>query len=81
MYKEDLKGSTPEANADITRNILNGTDKGPKRNTVLMNAGAALYIMDKAASIEEGVKMAQELIDSGKALKAMEKFISASNKL
>ena len=78
--KEDLKGSTPVTNAEITRNILNGTDKGPKRNTVLMNAGAALYIADKAATLEEGVKMAAELIDSGKALETMERFISASNK-
>ena len=59
---------------------MNGTDKGPKRNTVLMNAGAALYVADKAATLEEGVKMAAELIDSGKALETMERFISASNK-
>ena len=72
-------GGTPEENAKITRNILDGTDKGPKRNTVLMNAGAALYICDKAASLEEGVKMAAELIDSGKALAAMEAFVKESN--
>ena len=78
--KEDLKGGTPDENAQMTRNILNGTDKGPKRNTVLMNAGAALYIADKASSMEEGVKMAAELIDSGRAYEAMEKFIAESNK-
>ena len=76
--KEDLKGGTPEENAQMTKDILSGKDKGPKRNTVLMNAGAALYIMDKAASIEEGVKMAAELIDSGKAYETMEKFVAAS---
>ncbi|MBO4905310.1 MAG: anthranilate phosphoribosyltransferase [Lachnospiraceae bacterium] len=78
--KEDLVGGTPEENAQITRNILNGTDKGPKRNTVLMNAGAALYIAGKASSLEEGIKMSAELIDSGKAYEAMENFIKESNK-
>ena len=78
--KDDLVGGTPEENALITRNILNGTDKGPKRSTVLMNAGAALYIADKASSLEEGVKLAAELIDSGKALEALERFIEESNR-
>ena len=76
--KEDLVGGSPEENAQITRDILSGKDKGPKRDTVLMNAGAALYIGGKAASIAEGVTMAAELIDSGKPLAAMEKFIELS---
>jgi len=79
--KEDLVGGTPEENAQITRNILNGTDRGPKRDTVLMNAGAALYIAEKAPSMEEGVKLAAELIDSGKAFEAMELFIKESNNI
>jgi anthranilate phosphoribosyltransferase len=78
--KEDLKGGTPAENAQITTNILNGTDKSGRRNTVLMNAGAALYIYGKAASIADGVKLAAELIDSGKALEAMNKFVEASKK-
>ncbi len=45
-----------------------------------MNAGAALYISEKASSLEEGIKMAAELIDSGRAYEAMEKFIAESNK-
>ena len=77
--KEDLVGGTPEENAQITRDILSGKDTGPKRSTVLMNAGAALYIADKAPSIKEGVKMAAQLIDSGAALDAMEKFVKESN--
>ncbi|MCR4936591.1 MAG: anthranilate phosphoribosyltransferase [Lachnospiraceae bacterium] len=77
--KEDLTGGTPEENAQITKNILNGTDKGPKRNTVLMNAGAALYIAGKADSLESGVKLAAEIIDSGKAYEAMERFVKESN--
>ena len=77
--KEDLKGGTPEENAQITRDILNGA-KGPKRDAVLLNAGAALYINDKAASFKEGVELAAEIIDSGKAMQLLEKFIEVSNR-
>ncbi len=76
--KEDLKGGTPEENAAITRAVLSGKEKGPKRNTVLLNAGAALYIADKAASLKDGVALAAELIDSGKALEKLEQVIAAS---
>ncbi len=76
--KEDLKGGTPEENAAITRAILKG-EKGHKRNAVLLNAGAALYIGGKADSYKEGIALAAELIDSGKALKTLEKFIEVSN--
>lgn len=77
--KEDLKGGTPEENAKITLEILNGA-KGPKRNAVLMNAGASLYIGGKASSMEEGIALAAELIDSGKALETLKKFIEISNR-
>lgn len=77
--KEDLKGGTPEENAKITQSILKG-EKGHKRNAVLLNAGAALYIGGKADSIQEGIHLAEELIDSGKAMETLEKFISLSNK-
>ena len=77
--KEDLKGGTPEENAEITRNILKG-EKGHKRNAVLMNAGAALYIGGKAQSLKEGINLAAEIIDSGKALETLEKLIEVSNR-
>ena len=77
--KEDLVGGTPEENARITRAILSG-EKGPRRNAVLMNAGAALYLGGKAESMEEGVKLAAGLIDSGKALETLEKLIEVSNR-
>lgn len=77
--KADLVGGTPEENAQITLNILKG-EKGHKRNAVLMNAGAALYIGGKAESLKEGISLASELIDSGKALKTLEKLIELSNK-
>lgn len=77
--KQDLKGGTPEENAAITRGILSGEIRGHKRNTVLLNAGAALYIGGKADSMAEGIKLAGELIDSGKALEVLDKVISLSN--
>ena len=76
--KEDLKGGTPEENAQITLAILNG-EKGPKRDAVLMNAGAALYIGGKAETMKDGVTLAAELIDSGKALETLKKLIEISN--
>ena len=78
--KQDLEGGTPEENAAITRDILSGKDKGPKYETVLMNAGAALYISGKATDIADGIEKARELIDNGEALKAMERFVDLSNK-
>lgn len=76
--KADLVGGTPEENAKITRQILNG-EKGPKRNAVLLNAGAALYIGGKADSFADGVALAANLIDSGKALATLEAFKAESN--
>lgn len=78
--KDDLLGGTPQENAAVTRGILSGEIQEHKRNTVLLNAGAAIYIGNKADSFEEGVKLAAELIDSGKAIAALENVITASNK-
>lgn len=77
--KKDLEGGTPEENAQITRDILNG-QQGHKRNAVLMNAGAALYIGGKTESMKSGIELAAELIDSGKAIETLDKFIELSNK-
>ena len=77
--KDELKGGTPEENAKITRDILGGA-KGPKRNAVLLNAGASLYIGGKAETFKDGVNLAAEIIDSGKALETLEKFIEVSNR-
>ena len=76
--KEELKGGTPEENAEITRAILAGTERGPKRDAVCLNAGAALYITGRAGTMEEGVRMAEGLIDSGKAMEKLEAFIRES---
>ena len=76
--KDDLAGGDPKENAAITLSILNG-EKGAKRDAVLLNAGAALYIGEKAKSMQEGINLAARLIDSKKALKVLEDFIKVSN--
>lgn len=75
--KSELVGGSPADNADITRRILSG-EKGAKRNAVLLNAGAALYIADKAPSINEGITLAASLIDSGAAKEKLNSFITSS---
>ncbi|MDE7097844.1 MAG: anthranilate phosphoribosyltransferase, partial [Ruminococcus sp.] len=76
--KDDLLGGTPAENAAITRGILSGEIHGHKRNTVLLNAGASIYIGGKAPTFADGIKLAGELIDSGKALETLEKIIAVS---
>ena len=76
----DLTGGTAEENAQITRDILSGKERGAKRSAVLLNAGAAIYVGGKADTFEDGVKEAARLIDEGLALKKLEEIIEKSNK-
>ncbi len=76
--KEELTGGTPEENAEITRGILSGTITGTKRNAVLLNAGAAIYTAGRAGSVSDGIRIAAEMIDNGRALKTMDNYIAAS---
>ena len=76
--REDLRGGDPAENAQIAIAVLKG-EKGPRRDTVLMNAGAGLYIAGKASSIADGIRLAGELTDSGKALTVMETLKAESN--
>ena len=73
--KDALTGGSPAENAAITRSILDGTDRGAKRQAVCLNAGAALYIGGKADTVTEGVKLAETLIDSGAAKSKLEEII------
>ena len=75
--KKELVGGTPAENAAITRAILGG-ESGPKRDAVLMNAGASLCIGGKADNMADGIKLAGEIIDSGKAFETLENFIKVS---
>ena len=77
--KSDVRGGTPAENAQTTRDILAGVERGPKRDIVVLNAGAALFTAGAAASIAGGVKLAAETIDSGKALATLEAYIAATN--
>ena len=77
--KEALVGGTPEENAAITRAILSGEERGPRRDAVCLNAGAALYIGGKADTLEAGVRMAERLIDSGAAQAKLGEVAAASN--
>ena len=78
--KSDLAGGTPEENAYITRDILAGHLRDSKRDAVLLNAGASLFIGGKADTFADGVKLAGELIDSGKAIEKLNQFIEVSNR-
>ena len=77
--KDELVGGTPEENAAITRAILSG-ERGPKRDAALLNAGAGLYLNGKAETFADGVRLAGELTDSGRALATLEKIIEVSNR-
>lgn len=77
--KEDIVGGTPEENAQLTRDLLAGKIQGPKRDIVLMNAGLGFYIYGKASTMEEGVAMAAQLMDSKKGLDTLETLIEVSN--
>ena len=74
-----LKGGDGAQNAKITEHILDG-EPGPKRDIVLLNAGAAIYIAGKAQSIQEGIQMAAESIDSGKAMQVLKDLVRVSNR-
>ena len=77
--KEELTGGTPEQNAQTTRDILAGKITDARRTSVLLNAGCGLYAANAVSSIEEGVKKAAEMIDSGRALAVLDSFIAVSN--
>lgn len=78
---KDLLGGTPEENAQITRDILSGKLTGPKRDDVVLNAALGIYLGIDGVSISDSVDMAQEMIDSGKALAKLEDFIKANNEV
>lgn len=76
--KSDIVGGTPAENAAITRSVLSG-EKGTRRTAVVLNAGAGLYVAGKALTFEDGVRLAEELIDSGKAIQTLDVFIAQSH--
>lgn len=77
--KEELLGGTPQENAQITRNVLNGKGTAAQRTAVIMNAGAGIYVSKTGVTLAEAIKTAQDMIDSGKAAKTLEDFIRITN--
>lgn len=77
--KEELVGGTAEENAQITMDILTGKEKGPKRDVVLMNAGAAFYLAGKTDTIADGISYAAEILDSGEAYRKLMDYVRLSN--
>lgn len=78
---DDIRGGSPEENVLISKGILSGEEKGPKRDTVLLNAGTGIYIGGKAESIAEGVMMAKQLVNNGKAMEKMQDLVKFTNSL
>ncbi len=79
--KDAIKGGDAKQNALITKSILSGKEKGAKRDIVLLNSAGALYVDGKARDMKEGIEMAKEAIDSGKAIQKLQEIIDISNKL
>jgi len=78
--KSEILGGSPKLNASIGLNILNG-EEGARRDAVLLNSAAGLYIGGKVNSLEKGISLAEKLIDSGKAKEQLEKFVEMSNNI
>ncbi len=76
---DEIKGGTPEENAGILLSVLDGTSQGGPRGSVLLNAGATIYVAGGAPTLQEGIAKAAESIDSGRALKKLQQLIGASN--
>lgn len=78
-HRDELRGGTPQVNANIARQILSGDERGAKRNVVMLNAAAALVAGGKAKDLREGLERANDAIDSGRAYAAMENLVALSN--
>ncbi|HOV69654.1 MAG TPA: anthranilate phosphoribosyltransferase, partial [Clostridia bacterium] len=75
---EDLVGGAPQENAEIAKRILSG-EKGPKRDIVLLNSAVCLYMFYNNITLRECVKLAADIIDSGKAMEQLNNFVRLSN--
>ena len=76
---EEISGDSPQYNAKVIRDVLEGREKGTKRNAVVLNAGASFYVARKVDNLGDGVRMAAEVIDSGKAAQKLDELIERSN--
>ncbi len=79
--KNEIKGSSPKENAQIILNIFSGKDKTAKRDIVILNSALAFYTYKTVSSIKEGINLAQDIIESGLALKKLNEYIKLSNEV
>ena len=77
---KDIAGGTPEYNAEVIKKIFSG-EKGPKRDAVVLNTAAALYVGEAASSLEEGIEIANNILDEGLAMEKLEEFIRESRRV
>ncbi len=77
---KDIAGGTPEYNAEVIKKIFSG-EKGPKRDAVVLNTAAALYVGEVASSLEEGIEIANNILDEGLAMEKLEEFIRESRRV
>ncbi|OPY14555.1 MAG: anthranilate phosphoribosyltransferase [Syntrophus sp. PtaB.Bin001] len=75
----DISGGSPEFNAQLIRNIFSGVERGPRRDFLVLNNAATLYVSGKAQSIKEGIELSRSLIDSGAALRKLEELVEKSH--
>jgi len=76
---KDIAGGSPEFNAQVIRSIFSGEDRGPRRDFLVLNNAATLYISGKAPSIREGMDLSRSLLDSGAAQNKLEQLIERSH--
>lgn len=76
---KDIAGGPPDFNAQVIRNIFSGAERGPRRDFLVLNNGAALYVSGKVSSIAEGIDMSRSLIDSGAAQRKLQELVEKSN--
>ncbi len=77
----DIAGGSPEFNAQVIRDIFAGKERGPRRDFLVLNNGAALYVSGKASSIQEGMELSRSLLDSGAAQRKLQELVEKSNAL
>ncbi|MGF1472630.1 MAG: anthranilate phosphoribosyltransferase [Rubrobacteraceae bacterium] len=78
---DGLLGSDAHLNARVLRDVLSGKERGAARDVILLNAGAAIYVADRAESLRQGVSLAEESVESGAATGALEDFVRATRRL
>ena len=78
---EDIAGGDPQFNAQIIKDIFSGKEKGPRRDFLLLNSAATLYVSGMVSGIKEGLEKAKKILDSGAAMKKLEELIELSNRI